>query len=182
MSTTTQSILAVRRDAALRQSILPGTTITVSGYFYQVDFGEGVRPQLHYVGKNAVCSCHLADQCPAVDVVRDYLHAGGERAAEPPPGYYPVIPHKCPICGAAVTFDSRLSSPNRGAGWRCTVGGSGHYWKRMGQALAEKFAANPWLFPPVVLRDGDRINAWEGVQPNDQVLARGILRAEVGVT
>jgi len=73
-------------------------------------------------------------------VVRAYLAAGGERAPEPPPGYYPVIPAKCPICHAKVTFDVKLSSKYRGAGWRCEVGGSAHYWQRMGQASAMKFA------------------------------------------
>lgn len=171
---TSQSILA------LRQSTLPGTTVRASGYFYLVDFGEGVRPQHHSVGKNAVCSCPLGGQCPAVEAVRAYLRAGGERTATPPPGYYPAIPHQCPICGAGVTFDSHLSSRNRGAGWRCVAGGSAHYWKRLGQVLAEKFAANPWLFPPVVVRDGQQINAWDGVRPEDRVLAAGLLRADVG--
>jgi len=75
-----------------------------------------------------------------VDVVRAYLAAGGERAPEPPPGYYPVIPAKCPICYARVAFDVNLSSKYRGAGWRCEAGGSAHYWQRMGQASALKFA------------------------------------------
>jgi len=53
---------------------------------------------------------------------------------------YPVIPAKCPICHAKVTFDVKLSSRYRGAGWRCEVGGSAHYWQRMGQASALKSA------------------------------------------
>jgi hypothetical protein len=39
-----------------------------------------------------------------------------------------------------VAFDRRLSSQARGAGWRCEAAGSAHYWQRMVQALAWKFA------------------------------------------
>lgn len=158
--------------------------IEVIGYFYAVDLGEGVQPRHHRVGKNAICSCQLADLCPAVDAVRAHLAAGGEHPPEPPPGYYPVIPHKCPICGAAVSFDQSLSSKRRGAGWRCSSGGTGHYWQRMGQCLKEKFAANPWLFPPVVLRgkEKERVLAYDGIAPNDQVLYPGVLRADVMTT
>ena len=157
----------------------PAATVTVTGYFYAVDFGPDVQPQHHRVGKNAACSCYLAELCPAVEAVRAYLVNGGERAPEPPPGYYPVIPAACPICGAVVIFDPKLSSKRRGAGWRCKISGSGHYWQRMGQALAGKFAAHLWLFPPVVVRDGERRNAYEGIQDGDTVLYPGLLRSEI---
>jgi len=49
--------------------------------------------------------------------VRAYLAADGERAPDPPPGYYPVIPAHCQICHASVTCDPSLSSKHRGAGW-----------------------------------------------------------------
>ena len=42
----------------------------------------------------------------------------------------------------------------------------------MGLVLAEKFARTPWLFPPVVLREGQQCFAWDGIQP-------GIRRSEV---
>jgi hypothetical protein len=74
-----------------------------------------------------------------VDAVRTYLAAGGERAPDPPSGYYPIIPARCTICHAKVTFDIKLSSKQRGAGWRCEVGGLAHCWQRMCQALAQEF-------------------------------------------
>jgi hypothetical protein len=135
------ALLTLRNQAEAFQALLAEVQVSVSGYFYAVDFGPGVRPQHHRIGHNGICSCYLGDLCPAVDVVRVYLADGGEPVPEPPPGYYPVIPLKCPICGSPVTFDSKLSSRQRGAGWRCTAGGSAHYWERMGQALAQKFAA-----------------------------------------
>jgi hypothetical protein len=119
-------------DSCLIQGYSLDKWLPGRGYFYAVDFGPGVRPQHHRVGKNAVCTCYLGEPCPAVDVVRAYLAAGGERAPDPPPGYYPVIPAKCPICHAKVTFDIKLNSKQRGAGWRCELGGSAHYWQRMG--------------------------------------------------
>ncbi|MEW5868281.1 MAG: hypothetical protein AB1894_03330 [Chloroflexota bacterium] len=60
-------------------------SLALSGYFYAVDLGPGVKPQHHRVGKNAECTCHLAECCPAVEAVRSYLEAGGERAPDPPP-------------------------------------------------------------------------------------------------
>jgi hypothetical protein len=124
---TAESSRRLETDPVALQMALAEVDISIIGYFYAIDFGPGVRPQHHRVGKNAICTCYLGELCPAVDVVRAYLAAGGERAPEPPPGYYPVIPAKCPICRAKVTFDVKLSSKYRGAGWRCEVGGSAHY-------------------------------------------------------
>ncbi|MEW5868282.1 MAG: hypothetical protein AB1894_03335 [Chloroflexota bacterium] len=45
--------------------------------------------------------------------------------------------------------------------------------------LAEKFAHNPWLFPPVVPREGQQCFAWDGIQDGDQMLYPGIRRSEV---
>jgi hypothetical protein len=134
------SVFSLKCDHLALQKALLEVDISIIGYFYAVDFGPGVHPQHHRVGKNAICTCYLGELCPAVDAVRAYLAAGGKRAPEPPVGYYPVIPTKCPICHAAVTFDITLSSRFRGAGWRCETGGSAHYWQRMIQALAWKFA------------------------------------------
>ena len=162
---------------ALQLAIMEAN-VTVVGYFYAVDFGSTVKPQQHRVGKNAVCSCYLAERCPAVEVVQAYLERGGARAPEPPAGYYPVCPAKCPICGSQTAYEARLSSKRRGAGWRCLKGGTTHYWERMGQALAGKFALNPWLFPALVLREGVQCLAWDGIQDGDQVLHPGIRRSE----
>jgi hypothetical protein len=134
------SVFSMKCDPDLLQKALLDVDISIVGYFYAVDFGPNVHPQQHRVGKNAICTCYLGELCPAVDAVRAYLVAGGERAPEPPVGYYPVIPSKCPICRAAVTFDITLSSSYRGAGWRCEAGGSAHYWQRMVQVSAWKFA------------------------------------------
>jgi hypothetical protein len=149
------SALRLKCDPLALQKAMLEVDISITGFFYAVDFGPEVRPQYHRVGKNAVCTCYLGELCPAVDVVRAYLAAGGQAPLDPPPGYYPVIPSKCPICQAKVTFDLQLSHAQRGAGWRCVAGGSAHYWQRMGQVLAWKFAckeaARQGLPPPELL-------------------------------
>ncbi|MEW5869095.1 MAG: hypothetical protein AB1894_07465 [Chloroflexota bacterium] len=179
VQTQSLSALALRTQPEALQLALAEASVSVSGYFYAVDLGPNVRPQHHRVGKNAECACHLAGCCPAVDAVRAYLEAGGERAPDPPLGYYPVHPAKCPICGAETAYEPKLSSKRRGAGWRCLKGGASHYWHKMGLVLAEKFACNPWLFPPVVLRDGQQCFAWDGIQDGDQMLYPGIRRSEI---
>ena len=158
-SQSSKSVLLLKADADLRP-----TTIAVEGYFYLVDFGEGVSPRIHKVGKNKRCTCYLGKHCPAVDEVADYLKAGGERAPDPPSGYYPVIPACCPICGAEVESDPALSSRKRGVGWRCLNGGKTHYWQRMAQALHTQTEQNPWIIPPVV----DGVQAvYPGVHKDD---------------
>jgi hypothetical protein len=145
------SVFSLKCDPVALQKALAEVDISIIGYFYAVDFGPDVHPQNHRVGKNAICTCYLGELCPAVDVVRAYLAAGGEMVPEPPPGFYPVIPAKCPICTASVTFDIQLSSSYRGAGWRCEVGGAAHYWLRMVQVTAWKFAckrASQQGYPP----------------------------------
>jgi len=131
---------SLRYDPVSLKIALVEVDVNIQGYFYSVDFGLGVNPRQHRVGINAICGCYLGELCPAVDAVRAYLADGGDRAPEPPPGFYPVIPSKCPICHSRVTFDLQLSTPHRGAGWRCEVGGTSHYWQRMVQATAWKFA------------------------------------------
>ena len=151
------SAFRLKCDPFALQKALAEVDVSIVGYFYVVEFGPGVQPQQHRVGKNAICTCYLGELCPAVDVVRAYLAAGGERAPDPPPGYYPVIPVKCPVCHAKVAFDIKLSSKHRGAGWRCEVGGSAHYWQRQGEASAWKFtriwAIQQGLPPPKPLPD-----------------------------
>jgi hypothetical protein len=145
------SIFSLKCDPPALQKALLEVDISINGYFYAVDFGPGVQPRHHRVNKNATCTCYLGALCPAVDVVRAYLAAGGVLAPDPPPGYYPVVPTRCPICHAAVSFDRELSTSYRGAGWRCIAGGSAHYWQRMVQVLAWKFAckrASRLGYPP----------------------------------
>ena len=49
----------------------------------------------------------------------------------------------------------------------------------MGQTLADKARLNPWLFPPVVRREGQQIYAWDGVTADDVVIYPGVKRSEV---
>ena len=113
----------------VKNPVADQVTVMTLGYFYAVDLGELIRPRHHRVAINGECTCILGRECPAVKAVRDYLGKGGERAKRPPYGYYPVIPSKCPVCHAPVQFDLSLSSPQRGAGCSCTVGGKSHYWQ-----------------------------------------------------
>ncbi len=141
---------------ALHRAMLEAS-VSVSGYFYAVDLGGHVQPRVHFVSKAGTCTCYLGELCPAADVVRANLAAGGEQAPDPPPGYYPVIPARCPVCHAGVSFDNSLGSPQRGAGWRCDAGGSAHYWQRMVAVLrwqfAKKHAARHGLPPPEPLSE-----------------------------
>lgn len=180
MATLLSTLRSARADGSNLLEIVREARVSVSGYFYTVDFGPGVRPQAHRVGKDRRCSCYLGAACPAVLAVVEYLKAGGERASDPPPGYYPAAPAACPICGAATTFDLQLSSKRRGAGWRCKQGGAGHYWQAQTRVLRQRLAENPWLFPPVVIRGGVQMNAFDGILPGDQVLYPGLKRADIG--
>jgi hypothetical protein len=149
MLLTEKSIKEVNLHA-LRQE----ARVTVIGYFYGVDLGYGVQPQHHRDGKDRKCTCGLGADCPAVQAVVDYLKAGGERAPDLSPGYFPVAPQACPICGEETYYVPGLSSKRRGAGWACVKGSESHYWQHHVNVLRGLFAANPWLFPPVVAEDG----------------------------
>jgi hypothetical protein len=159
--------------------ILRDATIRVSGYHYVVDFGPDVRPRHHYVNKERRCTCLRGTDCPAVSAVADYLRKGGERAPEPPHGFYPYAPEKCPVCGAPAYFEPKFSSKRRGAGWGCSKTGWVHYFHDRTRIIREALALNPWRFPPVVIRDGQQINAWDGTLPSDTVLYPGLLRADL---
>jgi hypothetical protein len=105
-------------------------------YFYRVDFGPGVHPQHHIVSHDMYCSCVLEADCPAVTAVKYHLQKeGGEPAKAPRPGYFPAVPHFCPVCGAKTSYEPRLNSRNRGVGWRCATGGTACYWKHQGIVL-----------------------------------------------
>jgi len=114
--------------------------VTIEGYFYRIDFGPEIHPRSHLIDRDQRCACPLGECCPAVLAVIEYLAGGGETPPEPPRGYYPVAPARCPICGAEAYFDLKLSSRVRGAGWRCSQSGSAHYWEDRGRILAEKFS------------------------------------------
>jgi len=45
--------------------------------------------------------------------------------------------------------------------------------------LKQNFAANPWLFTPVVMREGVRVLAYDGILEGDVVLYPGVLRADL---
>lgn len=115
-------------------NIQPQTEVTVTGYFYALTLDA----KQHRVAINGVCSCYLGRHCPAVEVVRAYLQHGGQRAQRPPFGFYPVIPARCPVCKAEVYADKSLSSANRGMGWRCSLGGTGHYWLHRGHITMKR--------------------------------------------
>ncbi len=159
--------------------ILKEAAIRVSGYHYVVDLGPDVRPRTHYVTKDKRCTCPRGAECPAVPAVADYLRKGGERAPEPPFGFYAVLPEKCPVCGAPVYLERKLTSRNRGLGWGCSKTGWTHYFHDRTRIIKELMAANPWRFPPVVVREGKQFNAWDGILSTDKVLYPGLLRADL---
>jgi hypothetical protein len=132
-------------------------------YFYLVDFGENVRPRRHIVSHDLYCTCGLEQDCAAVTAVKKHLKDGGGAACTPEPGYYPVAPHVCPVCGAKARPDVSLSSRQRGIGWRCEKGGATCYWtaqvevlrarceekyRRSGASEPVTFQNNPFKFPP----------------------------------
>jgi hypothetical protein len=114
--------------AAQAAPLTEGPLVTVVQWAYRVDYGLGVRPQVHTVSKLRRCQCVLGPDCPAVATVGDYLKAGGERAADPPFDFWPWVPDLCPICGARAEAEPGLNSSNHGLGWRCTCTGGWCYW------------------------------------------------------
>lgn len=163
-------------DADIAQAM-----VSVDGYAYRVDFGPQVSPRIHFVNKDKTCSCH-EQNCPAIEAVRQYITGGGERSPEVPFDYMPFAPTACPVCGKPAYFEARLSSRKRGAGWGCSSGGERHYWAWRTEIIKRLAAINPWRFPPVVLRGGQQINAWDGVQTSDVVLYSGLRRDEILTT
>ena len=55
------SALSLKCDPVALQMALAEVDISIIGYFYAIDFGPGVRPQHHRVGKNAICTCYLGE-------------------------------------------------------------------------------------------------------------------------
>jgi hypothetical protein len=137
-------------------------------YFYRVVFNPDIRPQTHLVGKDKRCTCGLGADCPAVVAVANYLKAGGERAPDPPAGFYSVAPQTCPVCGAATYYFPNLNSKHRGAGWICVMGGKAHYWEAHVRVLRTHLAENPWIFPPVLAPDGEVL--YPGLKRDDLII------------
>ncbi len=110
--------------------------IVINDYHYSVILKDGVR---HFIYPewddpySLTCSCNAG--CEAITIVENNLLAGGKTAPLPPPGYFPHIPAKCPICGKAVKYALNLSSPQRGKGWICIRAGVAHYWETQGKIL-----------------------------------------------
>jgi hypothetical protein len=158
--------------------VLQDAIVVVNQYGYTVDFGPTVKPRLHIVSKDKTCSCKSAD-CPSIAAVSDYLRKGGERAPEPPVGFLVAAPETCPICNASAYFDPKMSSKYRGAGWGCSKTGTRHYFAWRTELARTDLAANPWRFPPVVVRGNQQLYAWDGIIENDVVLYPGVLRADL---
>jgi len=136
-----------------------------TGFMYRVDFGPGVQPQIHYVGKDKACTCQLGADCPAVTAVRDYLLAGGQKSQAPTePGFLFTMPAICPICGSQTHHEPRLGNKQRGVGWVCEQGGEKHYYRARTAAL-KKLPRREWLVPPVYDTAGSLLAAgvplWE---------------------
>lgn len=165
MSTKTSAVpdrVVVRRTI---NDLLANARVYVVGHSYGVDFGPGVRPRYHRVGKNKRCSCYLGSQCPAVSAVAQYLREGGKRAPEPPRGYFLAAPETCPVCGAPTRYDPSLNNPHWGAGWRCENGGSRHFWDYRSKLIQDVQGDNPWVFRPIVDETGKVV--YPGVRRDD---------------
>jgi hypothetical protein len=150
--------------STMREAIV---TVHPGCFCYLVDFGPNNRPKIHQVGKDKRCTCGLGANCPAVGAVANYLKAGGERAPDPPAGFYSVVPRSCPICGAATYYVPDLNSKRRGAGFACVKGSKAHYWEAHVRALRTHLAENPWIFPPVLAPDGEVL--YPGLKRDDLI-------------
>ena len=155
------------RQTAPRNRVLEAPTdnlvgsyphVSIQGYQYLVDFGPSEDIRFHRVNKDKTCSCD-APFCEAIDVVRQYLQAGGRRAPEPVT--YPI----CPICGAKTYPDSNWNGKyTKSLGWRCEKGGLRHFLEAKSERIKKQFAENPWLIPPAPGYPGvkrDEVMTWE---------------------
>jgi hypothetical protein len=95
-----------------------------------------------------------------VTAVKKHLKDGGQSADIPRPGYWPTIPHKCPVCAGVVHYNLQLSSKHRGLGWTCE-NDKAHYWAHQGQVLAK--AAKGKVAP---LGNAESFPFPEGYDPN----------------
>jgi hypothetical protein len=168
---------ALQAKTKFSHRITETTLVQVAGYLYQVDFGPGIKPRFHSVLKNGRCTCILGADCPAVEAVREYRKAGGEQAPEPPTDYYAIAPERCPLCGARV-YSEGLVHPEKGLEWAC-CSNAWHYRQHHLKLVLQAHPSSPWRFPPVVVREGLQINAWEGARSDDRVLYSGVLEKDV---
>ena len=134
---------ALRRDHV--EVVEP--SVRTSQYCYIVNGLDG----FHVVHKNKKCICGHGEKCKAVSLVSEYLKDGGQRAEEVPVDYFPYVPDACPECGSPCESYARLDSKSHGTGWRCTSGGTEHFWKTLAKELIRlrKENQDEWLFPPV---------------------------------
>ena len=132
--------------------------VSIQGFQYLVDFGPGETIRFHRVNKDKTCACD-APFCEAIEVVRQYLQAGGQRAPEPVS--HPV----CPICGAKTYPDHCWDGKyTKSPGWRCEKGGLRHFLEAKSERIKKQFAENPWLIPPAPGYPGvkrDEVMTWE---------------------
>ena len=132
--------------------------VSIQGYQYLVDFGPGEMIRLHRVNKDKTCSCDTPF-CEAIEVVRLYLQAGGQRAPEP------VTKPTCPICGAKTYPDHQWDGKyTKSPGWRCEKAGLRHFLEAKSERIKKQLAENPWLIPPVPGYPGvkrDEVMTWE---------------------
>jgi hypothetical protein len=168
---------AIQAKTKLLSRLTDTVTVQIEGYAYLVDFGQGIKPRFHTVLKNGRCTCALGSDCPAVETVREYRKTGGEQAPEPPADYYMIAPNKCPMCGARA-YATGLFHPEKGAEWECSAN-LWHYKQHHLKLILQTHSPSPWRFPPVVVRNGIQINAWDGANSSDRVLYPGVLEKEV---
>jgi len=133
-------------------------SVSIQGCGYLVDFGSDCEQRFHRVSKNKECSCG-ATYCEAIDAVRFYLQAGGDRAPDPE-GMPP-----CPICGSKTYRDRNWDGKyTKELGWRCTKGGLRHFLDAKAERIKKNLAENPWLIPPAPGYPGvrqDELMTWE---------------------
>lgn len=146
--------------------------VRVVGYAYVVDLGRGVQPRLHTVHKDRACNCG-DPLCPTISLINEWLKEGRlERAPDPPTGYTPFLPKTCPVCGARVFADHRLSSRRRGLGWQCVAHGAAHYWRHQWESVKAWFFREELL--PGVRRGDLVVAAPSGYLPEANHSARAL--------
>jgi hypothetical protein len=160
------------RPNTILEAIGTEPVVRVVGFAYVVDLGRGVQPRLHTVHKDRACNCG-DPLCPAIGLVRDWLKAGRlERAPDPPTGYTAFLPRTCPVCGAKVFANHRLSSRRRGIGWQCAVHGVDHYWLHQWESVKGWFFRDELL--PGVKRGDLVVEAPFGYLPEANQPARAL--------
>jgi hypothetical protein len=131
------------KDATWDSNALKTLTVSIQGSHYLVDLGADEKPNFHRVNKDKQCTCGVPD-CIAIEAVRNYLLAGGQRAPDP----QGII--LCPICGSKTYRDPVWDGKyTHTPGWRCVQGGLLHFLEAKAERIRKNQAENPWLFAPV---------------------------------